>query len=145
MPTLTPLPPERGHTQAPPGAPPVADSAAYAQQRVQSLKLIGHISYLLHTLVAVGVVVPSLQVSVLLLVVAFMIDALKKPDAQGTWQASHFRWRLHSVIIAGVLYGLTTPLWLFIIPGMIAWFLISLWLLYRVLRGWIALDAGREI
>jgi len=108
-----------------------------------SLKTIGHISYLLHTIVAVGAVIPSFQPGIALLIVAFIIDVIKKDDAAGTWQESHFRWRIRSVLWAGGLYVLTLPLWLmFLIPGWIAWVAISIWFLYRVIRGWMNLNNG---
>jgi uncharacterized membrane protein len=112
----------------------------------ESLKTVGHISYLLHTIVAVGAVFPVAQASVALLVVAFIIDMVKKDDAAGTWQESHFRWRIRSVLWAGGLYLLTLPLWfLFVLPGWIAWTVISVWFLYRVIRGWMNLNAGKPM
>jgi uncharacterized membrane protein len=103
----------------------------------RSLKNLGHLSYLLHTIVAVGAVLPGVQASVALLLVAFALDMFKKDDAAGTWQESHFRWRIRSVLWAGGLYVLTAPLWLLlVVPGWIAWGLISIWFLYRVVRGW---------
>ena len=51
---------------------------------------IGHISYVLHAIVAVSAVLPGVQASVLLLLVAFILDLVKKGDAAGTWQESHF-------------------------------------------------------
>jgi uncharacterized membrane protein len=107
----------------------------------RSLKNLGHLSYLLHTIVAVGAVLPGVQASVALLLVAFALDMFKKDDAAGTWQESHFRWRIRSVLWAGGLYVLTAPLWLLlVVPGWIAWGLISIWFLYRVVRGWINLS-----
>ena len=109
--------------------------------RDDSLKTIGHISYALHAIVAVGAVLPGVQASVLLLLAAFILDMVRRDDARGTWQESHFRWRIRSVLWAGVLYVVTIPLWfLFLLPGWIAWALISVWFLYRVIRGWIALS-----
>ena len=103
----------------------------------RQLKTIGQISYALHTIVAVGAVLPGAQGSVLLLLIAFILDLVKRDDARGTWQESHFGWRIRSVIWAGILYLVTAPLWLlFLIPGWIAWALISIWFLYRVVRGW---------
>ena len=114
--------------------------------RDQSLRTVGHISYALHAIVAVGAVVPTLQVSVLLLLAAFILDLVKKDDAAGTWQESHFRWRIRSVLWAGGLYLVTAPLWvLFLIPGWIAWTVISIWFLYRVARGWLALKERRAM
>ncbi len=115
-------------------------------ERDGSLRTVGHISYALHAIVAVSAVVPTLQASVLLLIAAFCLDLVKRGDARGTWQESHFRWRIHSVLWAGGLYVLTSWLWLlFFIPGWIAWTLISLWFLYRVVRGWLALSERRPM
>ena len=108
--------------------------------RQRSLRNIGHISYLLHTIVAVGAVLPGVQGSVLLLIAAFALDMFKRDDAVGSWQETHFRWRIRSVLWAGALYLITAPLWLLLlVPGWIAWALISIWFLYRIIRGWINL------
>jgi uncharacterized membrane protein len=114
--------------------------------RAQSLKTIGHVSYLLHTIVAVSAVLPGAQASIVLLLVAFIIDLVKRGDATGTWQESHFAWRIRSVVWAGALYLVTLPLWFFfIVPGWIAWTIISIWFLYRVVRGWMALNDNRAM
>jgi uncharacterized membrane protein len=110
-------------------------------ERDSSLRTIGHISYGLHAVVAVSAVLPGVQASVLLLLVAFILDMVKKSDAAGTWQESHFSWRIRTVLWAGGLYLVTSWLWiLLIVPGWIAWTLISVWFLYRVVRGWLALS-----
>ena len=115
-------------------------------ERESSLKLIGHISYLLHLIVAVGAVMPGAQASVALLIVAFVVDLVKRDDAVGTWQQSHFNWRIRSVLWAAGLYLLTLPLWLlFLVPGWIAWGVISIWFLYRVVRGWMALNSSQPM
>jgi uncharacterized membrane protein len=109
-------------------------------QKEQSLKTVGHISYALHTVVAVSAVLPGVQASIALLIVAFVLDLVKKDEAVGSWQESHFRWRIRSVLWAGGLYVITLPLWLLVIPGWIAWAVISIWFLYRVVRGWVNLN-----
>ena len=115
-------------------------------QRDDSLRTIGHISYALHAIVAIGAVLPGVQASIVLLLAAFILDLVKKDDARGTWQESHFRWRIRSVLWAGVLYVVTIPLWLlFLVPGWIAWAVISIWFLYRVIRGWLALNDRRAM
>ncbi len=115
-------------------------------RRDESLRTIGHISYALHAIVAVGAVIPGFQPSVLLLLAAFVLDLVKRGDAVGTWQESHFSWRIRSVLWAGGLYLVTSWLWLLLfVPGFIAWGLISLWFLYRVVRGWLAMGDGRAM
>jgi len=114
--------------------------------RDESLRTIGHISYALHAVVAVGAVLPGFQPGVLLLVVAFILDLVKRDEAAGSWQESHFRWRIRSVLWAAGLYVVTLPLWaLFVLPGWIAWTGISIWFLYRVVRGWLALNDRRAM
>lgn len=115
-------------------------------ERDSSLKLIGHVSYLLHLIVAVGAVMPGAQASVALLIVAFVVDLVKRDDAIGSWQQSHFDWRIRSVLWAAGLYLLTAPLWLLLlVPGWIAWGVISIWFLYRVVRGWMKLNANEAM
>jgi len=109
----------------------------------QQLRTIGHISYFMHAVVAVGAVLPGVQASVLLLLIAFFLDMWKRDDARGTWQESHFSWRIRSVLWAGGLYLITAPLWLLLfIPGWIAWAIISIWFLYRIARGWLNLSSN---
>jgi len=109
----------------------------------RTLKTIGHVSYLLHAVVAVGAVLPGFQPGVLLLLLAFFLDLWKRDAARGSWQESHFSWRIRSVLWAGGLYLVTAPLWLLlIVPGWIAWGLISLWFAYRIIRGWLNLSSN---
>ncbi len=115
-------------------------------QKAESLKTIGWVSYALHLIVALGAVLPGAQASALLLVIALVIDLVKRGDAVGTWQENHFSWRIRSVIWAGVLYAVTAPLWLlFLLPGWIAWILISLWFLYRIVRGMLAMSKNQAV
>ena len=112
----------------------------------EGLKTWGWVSYLLHLVVAVAAVLPGAQVSIALLAVALVIDLVKRGDADNTWQASHFSWRIRSVIWAGILYLLTSWLWLlFIVPGWIAWGLISIWFLYRIVKGMVRMNASRSV
>ena len=113
---------------------------------MENLKTWGWVSYILHLIVAVAAVVPGAQVSVMLLVIALLIDLIKRDDAKGTWQESHFSWRIRSVIWAGILYLVTAPLWLlFFLPGWIAWTVISIWFLYRIVRGMVAMNKDQAI
>lgn len=113
---------------------------------VEGLKAWGWVSYLLHLIVAVAAVLPGAQVSVLLLLIAVVIDLVKRDDARGTWQESHFSWRLRSVLWAIVLYAVTFP---FFLLGLLifnpAWVLISIWFLYRIVSGMIAMNKNRAI
>lgn len=124
----------------------IIDVEPVGSRREDSLKTWGWVSYLLHLIVAVAAVVPGAQVSIALLVIALVLDLVKKDDAVGNWQASHFSWRIRSVLWAGVLYVVTFPLFLlFYLPGAIAWAIISIWFLYRIVLGMVRMNAGRPV
>ena len=115
-------------------------------ERAEGLKAWGWVSYVLHLIVAVGAVIPGAQPGAAVLIIALVIDLVKKSDAQGTWQASHFSYRIRTVLWAGLLYLLTAPLWLlFIFPGWIAWGVISIWFLYRIVRGMVAMNRSEAL
>lgn len=124
----------------------IIDVEVVDNEKAQSLKTVGWISYLMHLIVAVAAVVPTAQASIALLIIALVIDLVKRSDAEGTWQASHFSWRIRSVLWAGVLYMVTLPLFfLLYLPGAIAWLLISIWFLYRIVRGMVDMNASRPV
>ena len=124
----------------------IIDVEVIDNEKAQSLKTVGWISYLMHLIVAVAAVVPAAQASIALLIIALVIDLVKKSDAEGTWQASHFSWRIRSVLWAGVLYVVTLPLFfLLYLPGAIAWLAISVWFLYRIVRGMVDMNASRPV
>ena len=124
----------------------IIDVKAVDSEKAEALKTVGWVSYLLHLVVAVGAVVPGAQAGALLLLVALVIDLVKKGEAEGTWQASHFSWRIRSVIWAAVLYIVTLPLWLlFLLPGWIAWGVISIWFLYRIVKGMVRMNASQAM
>ena len=124
----------------------IIDVHSSSSAEIQGLKAWGWVSYLLHLIVAVAAVLPGAQVSVFLLIIAVIIDVVKRDDARGTWQESHFSWRLRSVLWAAVLYAVTFP---FFLLGLLifnpAWVLISIWFLYRIVSGMIAMNKNRAI
>jgi uncharacterized membrane protein len=112
-------------------------------EQLQSLTTVGTVSYVLHLIVAIGCLVPGAQLGPVLLIVALVMDMVKRADAAGTWHASHFRWRIRTVVIAALLYVVTSPLWFFlIVPGWIAWTAISVWFLYRIITGMVNMNKG---
>ncbi|BCO28631.1 hypothetical protein MIZ03_3541 [Rhodoferax lithotrophicus] len=112
-------------------------------QTLNGLNAWGTVSYVLHLIVAVAAIIPGAQAGPVLLVVALVIDLAKRGDAAGTWHASHFRWRIRTVMIAALLYAVTAPLWLLLfLPGWLAWLGISIWFLYRIVTGMVRLNKG---
>ena len=125
-------------------APVSADQAQL--EKMQSLNTVGTISYVMHLVVAVGAMIPGGQFGPVLLIAALILDMVNRDRAAGTWHASHFRWRIRTVLIAAALYLVTFPLWLLLlVPGWMAWTAISIWFLYRIVTGFMAMNKGQEI
>ena len=115
-------------------------------ERLRSLNNVSLISYVLHLIVAVAALVPGGQWGPTLLLVALVLDFLKREDARGTWHESHFRWRIWTVVWVMLAYLLTAPLWFFFIfPGWLAWTAISAFFLYRIVSGLVNFNASRPM
>jgi uncharacterized membrane protein len=124
--------------------PMTADQAQL--EKLQSLNTVGTISYVLHLVVAVGAIIPGGQFGPVLLIAALILDMVNRDRAAGTWHASHFRWRIRTVLIAAALYLVSAPLWVLLLaPGWVAWTAISIWFLYRIVTGFVAMNQGRDI
>lgn len=107
---------------------------------------VSWVSYILHLVVAVSAVIPGAQMGPLLLVVALVIDLVKRGDVGQGWQRSHFAYRLRTVVWVAVLYLVTFPLWfLFFFPGWLAWVAISIWFLYRIVLGMVRLNRAQAM
>lgn len=106
-----------------------------------------HVMYGMHALAAATGIVTSSTiifafVASWLSVIAVIINFLTRDRVRGTWLASHWRWQLRTFWFA-VLWVLVTGLLFVTIIGIpLAWVVAvstGLWVLYRVIRGWLAL------
>ncbi|WP_199103537.1 hypothetical protein [Aquitalea sp. ASV11] len=78
------------------------------------------------------------------MVVAVIINYLKRDDCQGTLYESHFDWQISTFwfCLLGTIVGYAL-VWIFV--GLAIWGLTWLWGLYRVLRGILALNDGKAL
>jgi uncharacterized membrane protein len=75
-------------------------------------------------------------------VIAVIINFLTRDRVRGTWLASHWRWQLRTFWFAALWVLVTGLLFVTIIGIPLAWVVAvstGLWVLYRVIRGWLAL------
>lgn len=123
-------------TSLPPSAepPPSVVTAAHVVYGLHALAIVVGIA---GTATVVGSFVGSVPS-----IVAVLLSYVKRGDARGSWAESHYRWQIRTfwfallwaliaflliVTVVGALLG---------IPLLIA---LSLWLVYRVVRGWLRL------
>jgi uncharacterized membrane protein len=86
-------------------------------------------------------------------IVAVVMNYVRRDEARGTWLESHFSWQLRTfwfAALAFVLIGLfSLPLVLLLGLGIFTWmlgaFVVGIWILYRMARGWLRLKDGRPV
>ena len=85
-------------------------------------------------------------------IIAVIMNYAKRSDARGTWLESHFNWQLRTFWLAAlcfVLIGLVSLPLSVVLIGFVTWgvgaAITGLWIVYRVVRGWLTLKDGRSI
>ena len=83
-------------------------------------------------------------------IIAVILNYVKRSDARGTWLESHFRWQIRTFWF-GLLWVSLCILFVIGTLGiglLIAWLpmlLIAGWFIYRIARGWMALNDRRPM
>jgi uncharacterized membrane protein len=83
-------------------------------------------------------------------ILAVIMNDVKRGEARGTWLEPHFRGQIRTFWF-GLLWISICLLFVFATLGidiLIAWLpiaIVALWFIYRIVRGWLALNAGRPM
>src|SRR3954469_5284398 len=77
-------------------------------------------------------------------IVAVIVDYVKRDDAAGTWLESHYRWQIRTFWF-GLLWGVIGGLLALIIIGFIVLAADAIWIIYRIVKGWLRLAEQREV
>jgi uncharacterized membrane protein len=112
-----------------------------------------HVIYALHAFSALtGLVSSALVVTAFLTgwpsIIAVILNYVKRSEARATWLDSHFSWQIRTfwwallwVVIAAILF-----VTLIGIPvAYVLWIATGIWVLYRIIRGWLALSSRRPL
>jgi uncharacterized membrane protein len=81
-------------------------------------------------------------------IIAVIINLVKRDEVRGTYLESHFSWQIRTFFYAllWVVIGMLIAMTIIGIP--IAWVIaiaLGIWVLYRIVRGWLALVDGRPV
>jgi uncharacterized membrane protein len=118
-----------------------------------SVVTIANIVYALHSLaIVIGIVGAATVVGSFVgsvpSIAAVVLNYVKRGDARGTWAESHYRWQIRTFWFALLWFCVG---WLFIvtiigaivgIPILVA---LTVWLIYRIARGWMRLSDRRPM
>jgi uncharacterized membrane protein len=119
----------------------------------EGLITLAHVIYALHAFSALtGLVSAAFVVTAFLTgwpsIIAVILNYVKRSDVRGTWLDSHFSWQIRTfwfallwVVIAVILF-----VTLIGIPfAYVLWVGTGLWVLYRIIRGWLGLSSHRTV
>jgi uncharacterized membrane protein len=81
-------------------------------------------------------------------IIAVILNYVKRDEARGTWLESHFRWQIRTfwfgllwVALCGLFVVLTLGIGILIV--WLPLIIVSVWFVYRIVRGWMRLG-GRQ-
>jgi uncharacterized membrane protein len=122
-----------------------------------SLVSYTHIIYALHSLsVLIGLTSAWTIVGSFIFglpsIIAVIMNYARQSDVRGTFLESHFRWQIRTFWFALlwviVIVALSLPLMLIVVGFFTAWIgfvLLGIWVIYRIIRGWLALRDHRPV
>src|SRR5688500_2901511 len=119
----------------------------------EGLVTLAHIIYGLHAFSALtGLLSPAMIVTAFLTgwpsIIAVILNYVKRSEVRGTWLDSHFSWQIRTfwfsllwVVIGAILFATVIG-----IPfAYVVWIGTGVWVLYRIIRGWLALSSHRTV
>ena len=114
---------------------------------LQSTLVAAHIVYGLHSFAIVLGIVGSTTViggflGSLPSIIAVILSYVKRGDARGSWAESHFRWQIRTFWFALLWMIVAVVLIMTVLGAPVGFVLlltVTVWLIYRVARGWIRL------
>jgi uncharacterized membrane protein len=119
----------------------------------QGLITLVHVMYALHAFSALtGMLTTALVVTAFLTgwpsIIAVILNYVKRSEARETWLASHFSWQLRTfwfallwLVVGAVLFVTVVGIPL----AFVLWIALGIWVLYRLIRGWLALASRKPL
>lgn len=106
--------------------------------RVKSEKDLKTIATLVYALQAISFLLGFTYLA------AVIINYVKRKEVVGTWLESHFDWQIRTFwysLLWAIIGGLLTPIFI----GFVVLAINLVWIIYRIVKGWIALSENREV
>jgi len=113
----------------------------------EGLVTLTHVMYGMHAFSALmGILGPAFIVTAFLTgwpsIIAVIINYVKRSEVRHTYLDSHFRWQIRTfwfAVLWVVVMGLLIMTFLGIPLAIVLGVVIGIWVLYRIIRGWITL------
>jgi len=132
-----------------------AQSTPVAASDMKRLANVTQIIYALHAFsLLTGIIGAATIIGAFLTgwpsIIAVIVNYVKRSEVRGTWLESHFRWQIRTFWFGLLCVSLCMLFVVFTlgIGLLIAWIplgIVAVWFIYRVARGWLALNDGRPM
>ena len=77
-------------------------------------------------------------------IIGIVINYIKLEEVAGTWLESHFRWQMRTFWY-GLLWAVVGIATLFILIGFVILFANCIWIIYRVIKGWLNFNDNKPM
>lgn len=77
-------------------------------------------------------------------IIAIVINYIKLEEVRGTWLEGHFRWQMNTFWY-GLLWSIVALLFRLIWMGWLAFAIVSIWMIYRIIKGALYLNDDKAI
>jgi uncharacterized membrane protein len=119
----------------------------------EGLVTLAHVIYALHAFSALtGLLSPAMIVTAFLTgwpsIIAVILNYVKRSEVRGTWLDTHYSWQIRTFWYALLWLAIGGVLFLTVVGipfAFVAWFGTGIWVLYRIIRGWLALSSQKEL
>jgi uncharacterized membrane protein len=119
----------------------------------EGLVTLAHVIYGLHAFSALtGLLSPAMIVTAFLSgwpsIIAVILNYVKRAEVRGTWLDSHFSWQIRTFWFALLWLALGALAFITVIGipvAFVLWFATGIWVLYRIIRGWLALLSQKAL
>ncbi len=77
-------------------------------------------------------------------IIAVIVNYVKKTDVAGTWLESHFKWQIRTFWYS-LLWSILGLIGIYFIIGIPILIANTIWVIYRIVKGWLRLNDGKEM
>jgi uncharacterized membrane protein len=81
-------------------------------------------------------------------IIAVIINYVKRSEVRGTWLDSHFSWQLRTFWFAALWLAVGWILFMTVVGipfTVLLWAITGIWVLYRIIRGWLVLASDKAM
>jgi uncharacterized membrane protein len=81
-------------------------------------------------------------------IIAVILNYVKRSEVRGTWLDAHFSWQIRTFWFAVLWLAVGGILFITVVGipiALVLWFATGIWVLYRIIRGWLALTSQRPV